>query len=186
MARNKATATPPRRRGRPPEGDETKSAHLSLKISRETRSELEAAAERTGRSLNKEAEIALGRGLGGQESFRDGLGTAFGHQGAAVIELMSYLMHEPRDWLNRADTFTEVRQRIDLILNAFGPSPPADQQETAAVEDVQVRQLLKSAFTKDPDSAWWRTSQALRDRLGPVPVERLERWLRASAPKERA
>jgi hypothetical protein len=118
------------RRGRPPEGREAKLSHLSLRISKETRRRLEAAANRSGRSLNQEAELRLMASLTAPST----MATVF-----AILDAMA-----PPTELSATQ---QVRAFMKDLLNAPAGEPGAQLQQ-------EVRERMGGELALDRIRKW--------------------------------
>jgi hypothetical protein len=147
---------------------------LSFRVTRRLVEAIDAAAVESGRTRSQQAEFWLERAVFARYSLQDSLSNHFGYQGAAVIEMLSLLMREPRDWMDDPQAFAETRAQINMILDAVAPTPAS---EAATEFRTDIRDFFSAVFHASPGSHWHRTSLMLRERLGPAVVARIVRWL---------
>ena len=151
---------------------------MSFRVSQAVRQALVAASEQSGRSISQEAELRLEMALRDERGFRDNLDHVFGPQGAAVLQMIGFLMRQDGDWIEDPMKFALMRRRIGLILDAIQPPevPSIVEGELGALGDV--RQIFHQLFARNPNAVWLRWHLELRERLGDAAVGRIMRWLR--------
>jgi hypothetical protein len=151
---------------------------MTIRLSEDARRELTASAARKGKAVSAEAAERLEYSLRDEWLFSDTMALVFGSQGAAVLEVVGYLMKLEGDWLESAQSFANMRRRIELILDAVAPKPEVTPD--SAVEPELIA-LLRRLFAGHPSAVWYRWHLRLRDLLGPGPVTRIIHWLAARA-----
>jgi hypothetical protein len=125
----KANNTEPKRRGgwpeRTPEPGER--VPMSFRVTPGFKVKLDRAAKESGRSLAQEIELRLERSLDEERHLTDALELGFGRQVAGLMLAIGYLARGEgagtlaRPLLSDSDVFRDMKESIDLLLQAIGP-----------------------------------------------------------------
>jgi hypothetical protein len=108
---------------------------MSVRVAGSVRDALEAAAEKSGRSLTSECETRLEFGLRDEARLLDVLDLVAGPHTAGLLCIIVDLVNR-QDWLNDPVLFEEMHQRIELVFEALSPGQPTQQaREEAARRD---------------------------------------------------
>jgi hypothetical protein len=183
-------AKSPRRRFPKRPGQKTGRQWMTIRVGGDMRAALEAAAERSGRSLTQEAELRLELGLRDQRAILDVLDVTVGYQTAGLMRMLGD-MQEMNDWINDPGRFERKQHMVALVFEALSPgAPTAEQRERAAAEvfapgtpEEAVRRYFTSqAFGPRPAPAWKLVSREVWARLGDTAAVRAMMWAKGVKP----
>ena len=150
---------------------------LGLRVSPVVREALEAASQRSGRSLSHEAELCLELALRDQRSLADILDVSYGFQASALLLLIGDVIQSALelDWINDPASFESMRLRVDLIFQMLSPGkPPADTDYTFMMD--RAREVFGRLLARAPHPYYrdWARERWLR--LGNDAVLRATMW----------
>ncbi len=171
-----------KRRGPSPRGPyQDKRANIATRVTHQTRTALEEAADASGRSLSQEIELRLERSFERERTLQETLELRFGRQTATLLFLMGREIGSrvrgadiqrtgvPRDahsdWVDEPEAFAAARAGIEKIMVWLDPRPidgdlPSGQSWLYSIERRGVNDI-------------GGYGQALRDGFGEATTERI-------------
>jgi hypothetical protein len=164
----------------------------SMRLSRATHALLSARAQESGRSLTQEIELCVEQSFHVTETLTEGLTTAFGTQGAAVLLLLARVLRSTplrlglgldSDWLSNPAAYATAVRQIAVVLEILRPVGEGTPALTQRAEAEAHRLMLLFGDTTlplGPFSAW---AVRLREGLGPAVTERAIEWRKAHLAK---
>jgi TraY domain len=174
---------PPKRK--PKDGERVA---LSLRMTPALKRQLDAAAEKGGRSLSQEAEVRLERSFDHQDLLSEVLTIAYGKEMAGVLMFLGdtmlfadsyYQVESNRDrpipsarykgaWASSADAYDQCVQAALAVLEAMRPAGSANTRSDAGVE---MASAIIAAVRNDPDAPenpFTEDAGTIRSLLGPI------------------
>lgn len=181
-----------RKPGRPPVFGERHA--LGLRVTKETKAQLDAAAKASGRSLSQEAELRLEHTFKAGNAVFDALDLAYGRHwtgillaisnlvqvtGSRAVFLSQWKVDSGEDWETDPYAYDQVVRGITLVLESFRPkgaieapsaplNMPFPQEALQKLGEGFARTLLEGlADPKKAGPAWpfHRDADAIRERL---------------------
>jgi len=156
--------------GRKPRGEfKGKSATLTTRITPKTRTAMERAAQKSGRSLSQEVERRLNDSVRNERNRRSDV-RALAEAIAIVAEKVE--IATGKHWLQDASTGEELRRGIDVLVRHFAPHgarviPPKDRRPTSVGESEALKVITMIEY-------FWGWD---KNQLKPVMSDELRRYL---------
>jgi TraY domain-containing protein len=154
--------------GAPPkrEPQEGERFQLGLRVTAPTKRRLNAAAERSGRSLSQEAELRLERTFDQQDLLPEILTLRYGREVAALLIMLGRIAADvghsieydwrlrertatSRTWFDDPDAYDEVVEHIGKVLESLRPGPPTGARSPLANAGVAPAEDMLGALRGD-------------------------------------
>ena len=194
-----------RQRGRPTKPVESGvKVTLSLRMPSDLKRRLEAAGSSSGRNLSEESERRLDGSFRAEDMLKQALDLALDRPGTGLLMTLirvlrdaargAAVIHGGDDWLSSPYAFDQVAKAVVAMLEGFRPAgdvappPGPNREKLRGWGDYAARQSLAAIVGRtenyqpqagdfvneldDPSVQWVRP---VRERLGPVVIERIKK-----------
>jgi hypothetical protein len=171
---------------------------LNMRTTFELRSNLEAAAAASGRSLAQEAEFRLERSFLGRQVMSDAMELAYGRGAAGMLLVIGEIMNlahitayaatsnfrDSHEWWNNPYAFDQTKKGIDVVFDALKPEGKIEiptpvkgsRPHHEHFGELQAMSLLDGITSEErPDI---ERQRRLRPLLGDVLVKRIRKALK--------